>query len=81
MDERSTSLRADHYDVSETYPHSGNGVTQECFHKFAIIAYPIGKMIINLSSLILLKMAERSEAKNAKRCFASKYLTFLRFVF
>ena len=31
MDERSTSLRADPYDVSETYPHSGNGVTQECF--------------------------------------------------
>ncbi|CBY15419.1 unnamed protein product [Oikopleura dioica] len=28
MDERSTSLRADPYDVSETYPHSGNGVTQ-----------------------------------------------------
>lgn len=31
MDERSTSLRADPYDVSDTYPHSGNGVTQECF--------------------------------------------------
>ena len=30
MDERSTSLRADPYDASDVYPHSGNGVTQEC---------------------------------------------------
>ena len=37
---------------------------------------PMGKVTNYLSNLISLKTAERSEAKSAKRSFASKYLEF-----
>jgi len=36
-----------------------------------------GKMTNKLSNYILPKLAERSEAKSAKRSFASKYLKVL----
>ena len=46
MDERSTSLRADPYDASDVYPHSGNGVTQECLE----LSFQLGSFILLLET-------------------------------
>jgi len=53
-----------------------NSFPESFFNRIKIKLTLAGKVTNSLSTSIFLKMAERSEAKSAKRSFATKYLDF-----